>query len=177
MTENQPGESGLPADLRRIFAIQALRAFGYGFASVLVGTVLASAGLSDFQVGAVFTAMLAGMALASVAVGRYGEAVGRRRLYGSLLALMGVAGAVFAVTHWLPALLLAALSGTLSPDPNESGPITSLEQAMIGGVRAGGRARAFGRYNAVAYAAGSVGALAAAGPALARKAVPGLPSN
>ena len=90
---------------------------------------------------------------------------------------MGVAGAVFAVTRWLPALLLAALSGTLSPDPNESGPITSLEQAMIGGVEATRRVRAFGRYNAVAYGAGSLGSLAAGLPAVLRRAYPALPSG
>lgn len=167
----------MPADVRRVISIQALRAFAYGFASVLVGSILAARGFSDFQVGAVFTAMLAGMALTSVAVGRYGERVGRRRLYGSLLLLMGVAGGIFAVTHWLPALLLAALSGTLSPDPNESGPITSLEQAMIGGVERSKRARAFGRYNAVAYASGSLGSLAAGGPAAFRHFIPSLPAN
>jgi MFS family permease len=167
----------MPRDLRIIIGIQALRAFAYGFASVLVGSVLAAAGLSDLQVGAVFTAMLAGMALASVGVGRYGERVGRRRLYGALLALMGVAGGVFALTRWLPALLLAALSGTLSPDPNESGPITSLEQAMIGGVELTQRVRAFGRYNAVAFGAGSLGAAAAGLPAIARRALPWLPTN
>jgi MFS family permease len=169
--------AGLPRDIRIILTVQGLRAFAYGFASVLLGVVLAAARLSDVQVGAILTAMLAGMALTSIAVGRWGERVGRRRLYGSLLALMGVAGAVFALTRWFPALLLAALSGTLSPDPNESGPITSLEQAMIGGVRASRRVRAFGRYNAVAFAAGSVGSLAAGLPALLRKAISGVPSN
>ena len=117
-----PGEgTELPRDIRIILAIQGLRAFAYGFASVLLGVVLAAARLSDFQVGAVLTAMLGGMALASVGVGRWGERVGRRRLYGSLLALMSVAGAVFALTSWFPALLLAALSGTLSPDPTSRG--------------------------------------------------------
>ncbi|MEA2501088.1 MAG: hypothetical protein QOD01_1199, partial [Actinomycetota bacterium] len=169
--------AGLPRDIRIILTIQGLRAFAYGFASVLLGVVLAAAKLSDLQVGAILTAMLAGMALTSVAVGRWGERVGRRRLYGSLLALMGVAGAVFALTRWFPALLLAALSGTLSPDPNESGPITSLEQAMIGGVRASRRVRAFGWYNAVAFAAGSVGSLAAGLPALLRRAISGVPAN
>ncbi|MEA2588390.1 MAG: hypothetical protein QOH66_1317, partial [Actinomycetota bacterium] len=169
--------AGLPRDIRIILTIQGLRAFAYGFASVLLGVVLAAAKLSDLQVGAILTAMLAGMALTSIAVGRWGERVGRRRLYGSLLALMGVAGAVFALTRWFPALLLAALSGTLSPDPNESGPITSLEQAMIGGVRASRRVRAFGRYNAVAFAAGSVGSLAAGLPALLRRAISGVPAN
>jgi predicted MFS family arabinose efflux permease len=167
----------LPRDIRIILTIQGLRAFAYGFASVLLGVVLAAARFSDLKVGAILTAMLAGMALTSIAVGRWGERVGRRRLYGSLLALMGVAGAVFALTRWFPALLLAALSGTLSPDPNESGPITSLEQAMIGGVRLSRRVRAFGRYNAVAFAAGSVGSLAAGLPALLRKVISGVPSN
>src|SRR6267143_87453 len=167
----------LPRDIRIILAIQGLRAFAYGFASVLLGVVLAAARFSDLKVGAILTAMLAGMALASVAVGRWGERVGRRRLYGSLLALMGVAGAVFALTSWFPALLLASLSGTLSPDPSEAGPIPSLEQAMIGGVRASRRVRAFGRYNAVAFAAGSLGSLAAGLPALLRRAIPGVPSN
>src|SRR3982074_2128559 len=125
----------LPRDIRIILTIQGLRAFAYGFASVLLGVVLASARLSDVQVGAVLTAMLAGMALTSIAVGRWGERVGRRRLYGSLLALMGVAGAVFALTSWFPALLLAALSGTLSPDPNEAGPVTAPAQAVTGGGR------------------------------------------
>ena len=147
-SETQAAE--LPRDIRIILTIQGLRAFAYGFASVLLGVVLAAARFTDLKVGAILTAMLAGMALTSIAVGRWGDRVGRRRLYGSLLALMGVAGGVFALTRWFPALLLAALSGTLSPDPNESGPITSLEQAMIGGVRLSRRVRAFGRYNAVA---------------------------
>jgi predicted MFS family arabinose efflux permease len=175
VSETQAAE--LPRDIRIILTIQGLRAFAYGFASVLLGVVLAAARFSDLKVGAILTAMLAGMALTSIAVGRWGERVGRRRLYGSLLALMGVAGAVFALTRWFPALLLAALSGTLSPDPNESGPITSLEQAMIGGVRLSRRVRAFGRYNAVAFAAGSVGSLAAGLPALLQRAISGVPSN
>src|SRR3989442_885747 len=52
------GETELPRDLRIILAIQGLRAFAYGFASVLLGAVLAAARLSDLQVGAVLTAML-----------------------------------------------------------------------------------------------------------------------
>src|SRR5438105_3463610 len=174
-SETQAAE--LPRDIRIILTIQGLRAFAYGFASVLLGVVLAAARFTDLKVGAILTAMLAGMALTSIAVGRWGDRVGRRRLYGSLLALMGVAGGVFALTRWFPALLLAALSGTLSPDPNESGPITSLEQAMIGGVRLSRRVRAFGRYNAVAFAAGSAGSLAAGLPALLRKAISGVPSD
>jgi len=164
-------------DLRIILGVQSLRAFGYGFSSVLLGVVLAAGGLSGAAVGAVFTAMLAGMGLGSVAVGRWGDRIGRRRLYAGLLAVMGVAGAVFALTLWWPLLILVALSGTLSTDPNESGPITSLEQAMIGAAPRETRARVFGRYNAVAYLSGSLGALLAGGPGRLRSVWPGLPAD
>jgi MFS family permease len=155
-------------DLRLILAVQALRAFAYGFGSVILGTVLGASGLSSLQVGLVFTAMLAGMALSSVVVGLLGDRAGRRRTYVVLLVLMGVTGAVFALTRFVPLLLLAALTGTLSTDPNESGPITSLEQAMMAGAPRDMRSRVFGRYNAVAYLSGAVGALAAGGSAAFR---------
>jgi predicted MFS family arabinose efflux permease len=164
-------------DLRSILAVQGLRAFGYGFGSVLLGTALVAAGLSVTKVGAVFAAMLAGMACTSLLVGRYADRLGRRRSYIAILAVMAVAAAVFALTDWFPLLLLAALTGTLSTDPNESGPITTLEQAMIGNAPAPSRARVLGRYNAVAYLAGSFGALLAGGPAALRGLWPNVPAD
>lgn len=164
-------------DLRAILAIQALRAFAYGFGSVILGTSLAAAGFSSIEVGLVFTAMLAGTAITSIAIGLVGERAGRRRAYVALLATMGAAGAVYALTDSLPALVGVALTGTLSTDPNESGPITSLEQAMMGGAPARERSRVFGRYNAVAYLAGAIGALAAGGPSALRELAPALPSD
>ena len=167
----------MEGDLRTILAIQGLRAFLYGFGSVLIGTILAAGGLSSTAVGVVFTSMLAGMALSSLAIGRWGDRLGRRRSYALLLLIMGGAGAVFASTRWFPALVIAALTGTLSTDPNESGPITSIEQAMMGGAPAETRARVFGRYNAIAYLAGSFGALAAGGPMFFRRYFPSLPAD
>src|SRR5439155_14994390 len=107
----------------------------------------------------------------------WGDRIGRRRLYMTLFVVLGTAGAVFAFTSWLPALVIASLTGTISTDPNESGPITSLEQAMIGEAPAETRLHVFGRYNAIAYLAGAVGALAAGGPAAFRGAFPSLPAN
>src|SRR5436853_1770831 len=73
---------------------------------------------------------------------------------------MAAAGTVFALTGWLPALIVAGLTGTVSTDVVESGPFTSLEQAML--PHAGGNAtRLFGTYNTVATLAGSLGALIA----------------
>jgi predicted MFS family arabinose efflux permease len=79
---------------------------------------------------------------------------------------MGVAGSVFALTAWLPALVLAALTGTVSTDVVESGPFTSLEQAMLPHATDRDPTRLFGAYNTVATLAGSLGALAAGGPTL-----------
>jgi MFS family permease len=165
------------SDVRLIFSIQAIRAFLYGFGSIIIGASLAATGLNDLAVGAVFTAMLAGMAISSLAVGRWGEMIGRRRTYLVLLALMGVAGAVFALTGSVVALIAAALTGTLSTDPNESGPITTVEQAMLASQPPAERARVYGRYNAVAYLAGAAGALAAGGPSALRDVLPGLPPD
>jgi len=166
-------------DLLTIYAVQALRALLYGFASVLVGASLAHAGYSDAKVGLVFTAMLGGFAITSVAVGTRGDQIGRRRLYAALFLVMAAAGTVFALTRWLPALILAALTGTISVEANESGPITSLEQAMIPQVAGAARERtwAFARYNAVAYLAGSLGALAAGGPDFFRRFFPAVPAS
>ena len=167
----------LEHDLRIILAIQSLRAFGYGFASVVLGAALADGGLSDSQVGLVFAAILAGNALVSIAIGLAGDRIGRRRAYVLLLLVMSAAGVAYALSDSVVVLVLVALTGTLSTDANESGPLTSLEQAMMGGAAPEVRARVFGRYNAVAYLAGAVGALAGGGPALIRERIPNLPAD
>jgi MFS family permease len=165
------------SDVRLIFAVQAVRAFLYGFSSIIIGASLAASGLDAASVGAVFTAILLGMAISSLAVGRWGEGIGRRRSYLWLLGIMGGAGAVFALTGAVPLLVLAALTGTLSTDPNESGPITSVEQVMLASTPSAERSRVYGRYNAVAYLAGAAGALVAGGPAALREILPGLPPD
>ncbi|MEA2613946.1 MAG: hypothetical protein QOI52_1905, partial [Chloroflexota bacterium] len=164
-------------DLKRILWIQALRAFAYGFGVVVLGIALAKAGFSDTKVTVIFTAILVGMGLTSILVGFIGERIGRRRLYLLLLVLMGIVGAIFATSGNLWFLIAASLTGTMSTDANESGPITSLEQAMLGQASAQTRIRVFGRYNAVAYLAGALGALAAGGPAFLHRVWHGAPSN
>jgi MFS family permease len=121
--------------------------------------------------------MLLGMAISSLAVGRWGERLGRRRTYVGLLVVMGLAGTAFALTGSLPILALAALTGTLSTDPNESGPITTVEQSMLASTPPRERSRVYGRYNAVAYLAGALGALAAGGPSALRDLLPALPPD
>ena len=124
-------------DARRILAAQAARAAAYGLGSVLIGVTLVRQEQSALAAGVVLTSILAGNALASVAVARYGDRIGRRRTYLVLFAAMAASGTVFALTGSLPALVLAGLTGTVSTDVVESGPFTSVEQAMLPNVAEG----------------------------------------
>ena len=172
-----PVHDDLGADLRRILGIQAVRAFLYGFGAVILGASLAANGASDLAVGILGAAILAGMAISAITVGILGDRWGRRRTYGGLLLLMGVVGAAYAATDKLWILIVLALLGVLSTDANENGPLTTLEQAMIGQAPAETRLRVFGRYNAVAYLAGAFGALLAGGPAFVHRFWSGTPTG
>jgi MFS family permease len=141
---------------------QGTRAVAYGLGSVLIGVTLAERGYSDAGIGAILAALLAGNALVSMLLARHGDRLGRRRCYRFLFVAMAVAGTIFALTGWLPALIAAALTGTLSTDVVESGPFTSLEQAMLPHAAEGqDPTPLFGTYNTVATLAGSAGALLA----------------
>jgi predicted MFS family arabinose efflux permease len=149
-------------DATRIITVQALRALAYGAGSVLIGVSLKDAGLSGLAVGAILASLSVGSAIVTVLLGRFADWIGRRRCYLGLLVAMALAGAAFALTSWPPLLILAALTGTVSPDVVESGPFTSLEQAMLSHTTGADPTRLFGRYNTVATLAGSLGAALAA---------------
>jgi MFS family permease len=152
----------LGSDARRILFVQGARAFAYGLGSVLIGVTMADLGLSGTQVGLVLAALIAGAALTSIAIARLGDRLGRRRWYVGLLVTMGLAGTVFALTSSVWLLVLAGLTGTLSTEVVESGPFTSLEQAMLPNAAEGrDPTQLFGTYNTIATLAGSLGALAA----------------
>ena len=79
-------------DARRILLAQAARGVVYGLGSIVIGVSLEESGLSTTQVGLVFTSMLAGVAVASMVLARYGDRIGRRRAYRALLVGMACAG-------------------------------------------------------------------------------------
>lgn len=152
--------------LATVLASQALRGLGYGLAAVQLGAVLRGQGLDARAVGLVLAAIVAGGAAAGLALGRWGDRLGRARSYGLLYGTLTAAGVVIAAggPAWL--LALVALSGALSTEVVESGPFTTLEQVML--ADAGARqplVRGFGVYNAVATVAGAAGALLGALPA------------
>jgi MFS family permease len=165
-------------DVRLVLASQAVRAFGYGFGSVLLASTLAERGITPVNVGVVLGALVAGTVIAQLAIGRWADRWGRRRSYLTLYLALGLSGLVFASTAPLWALVVVALTGALSAEVVESGPFTSLELAMLSGrLETDALASGFGWYNAIAAAAGSLGALAAAIPQLTRAAWSGAPTD
>lgn len=166
------GIAALPSDGRRLLIAQGVRAASYGLSAVLLGTTLRDLDLPAAQVGLVLAAVVAGTVLASVAVGGYVDRVGRRRCYRALWVLLALGGVAFALTDRVVLLALAALTGALSTEVVESGPFTTLEQAMLATAVPNQRPliRGFGLYNAVAALAGSLGALSATIPGLLRSA-------
>lgn len=131
---------------------------------MLLGTTLDDLGFSSVQAGLVLGAVLTGTVAASLFVGRFGDRLGRRRCYLALYGALAITGVVFAYGTSVSVLAAVSLVGALSTEVIESGPFTTLEQAMLAGELDHRRlARGFGLYNAVAAAAGSLGALAAAG--------------
>lgn len=164
---------------RWILSAQAARAFGYGLAAVLLGATLAASGLTGAQVGLVLAAVVAGTVAASLLVGTAADRIGRRRTYLALYLALAATGAVYASTSRWPVLAAVALVGVLSTEVVESGPFTTVEQAMLATVTPHAKplVTGFGRYNAIAAAAGSLGALAAATPALMRRLLPAAPPD
>jgi MFS family permease len=150
-----------PADTRTILLVQALRAAGYGFTAVLLGTLLAARHYSPLRTGLLLATLVAGTAAASLVVGAVADRVGRRRSYAAVYVGIAVAGAIVAMGGGFWVLLLVAVTGTLSTDVVDNGPATTLEQVMLAGPPAGpSGARRYGWYNATGALAGAFGALA-----------------
>jgi predicted MFS family arabinose efflux permease len=162
------GQGRLSRDARLLIAGQGVRAAGYGFTAVLLGALLAARGFTPVQVGLVLTALIAGTALASLAVGAYADRIGRRRCYGIFFGGIAVAGVLVAIGAPLWVLLVVAATGTLSTDVVDNGPATTLEQVMLAAEDAGSSA-VYGRYNMTGAAAGALGALAVTVPGLGHR--------
>jgi MFS family permease len=114
-------------DIRLLFATRIVRLFCYGFLSVVLALYLAQAGLSERQIGLLFSLTLAGDVGISLWLTTSADRFGRRRtlLLGALL-MIG-AGTVFILAKNPLLLMVAAIIGVISPSGNEIGPFLSVE--------------------------------------------------
>ena len=160
-------------DIRRLLWVRGLRGFGDGFVSLLLPLYLIMLGLTPFQVGVIATATLLGSGLLTLAVGLHAYRFRYRTLLLAATALMTATGLGFAVVGEFWPLLIIAVVGTLNPSSGDVSVFLPLEQAVLARVVTDRRRTAvFARYSLVGALAGAAGALFAAVPELAAKALP-----
>jgi MFS family permease len=148
-------------DVSLLFATRIIRLFCYGFLSVVIALYLVETGLSEKEIGLLFSLTLAGDAGISLWLTTRADLFGRKRtlILGALLMLG--AGIVFILTDNIIILMAAAIIGVISPSGNEIGPFLSVEQAGLSQlIENKKRTQTFAWYNLVGSFATAAGALA-----------------
>src|SRR3972149_2135245 len=150
-----------PVDITLLFSTRIIRLFCYGFLSVVLALYLSEAGLTEGQIGLLFTLTLAGDALISLWLTTSADRFGRKRTLMIGALLMAGAGVAFILTRNVILLIAAAIVGVISPSGNEIGPFLSIEQAgltqLISNQK---RTQFFAWYNLAGSFATATGALA-----------------
>jgi MFS family permease len=147
-------------DIILLFTTRIIRMFCYGFLSVILVLYLAETGLTETQIGLLFTFTLAGDAGISLWLTTHADSFGRKQtlLIGALLMLG--AGIIFILTDNLIVLMIAAIIGVISPSGNEIGPFLSVEQAGLTELVSNQtRTKNFAWYNLVGSFSTATGAL------------------
>ncbi len=153
---------GLNRDGRSLFALRTARMFAYGFLAVVLVLYLDAIGLDPLAVGIVLTLTLLGDTVISLWLTTNADRFGRRRVLVAGAILMVFAGVVFALTSFVPLLILVGAIGVISPTGNEVGPFLAVEQAGLSQIVPDRRRTAtFAWYNVAGYVATATGALAA----------------
>ncbi len=154
-------------DISLLFITRIVRMFGYGFLSVILALYLSQRGLSEGEIGLMFTLTLAGDAAITLWITTSADRLGRKKMLIVGALLMVLAGLIFSLTGNFIFLVVTAIIGVISPSGNEIGPFLSIEQASLSQlVPDARRTQIFAWYNLVGSFATATGALA--GGALAQ---------
>jgi MFS family permease len=156
-------------DRTLLLAARGVRAFGFGFAAVLIGVHLEKRGLPPGLIGLTVGVGLAAASLSGLVSAGLAARVGRRATLAVAGILMVISGLDLALATQ-PALLVAAgLTGMLGAASVDLGPFASVEQAVLAETASpAARNIAFARYSLTGglfNAAGGLSATLATGPA------------
>lgn len=162
---------------------KALRAFADGYVAVLLPAYLLALGFGTLDVGILSTATLLGSALATLAVGVWGNRFHHRRLLlGAALLMLGT-GLSFACSSAFWPLLLVAFVGTLNPSSGDVSVFLPLEHARLAESSHGaGRTALFARYALLGALFAALSALASGAPTAVGdddgvRTTPGIPGD
>src|SRR5919199_6058473 len=121
----------LTNDGKLIIAARIMRAFAYGFLSIVLAVYLKLIGLNDLIIGLVLTATLINSVLFTLLASFYADRIGRRKILIMYAAIMSISGIIFVATNNYVILIMAALIGTINVTGTEAGAFLSVEQAII----------------------------------------------
>ena len=148
-------------DIPLLFTTRIVRLFCYGFLSLILALYLVETGITETQIGLLFTLTLIGDAGISLWLTTSADRFGRKKtlIIGALL--MAGAGIGFVLTRNYLLLMIAAIVGVISPGGHEIGPFLSVEQASLTQlISSEKRTHFFAWYNLVGSFATATGALA-----------------
>ncbi len=148
-------------DFRVVLATRLVRAFAFGFASVLIGILLEQRQLRPEQIGIALAIGLVAASLLGLPAAAAARRFGRRRVLAVCGLLMAVTGVDLAFATNGTLLMLAGATGMLGASV-DLGPFLPIEQALLAESVADDRqAAAFGHYSLTGGLAAAAGALAA----------------
>jgi MFS family permease len=149
-------------DRALLLAARGLRAFGFGFAAVLIGVHMERKGLPPAMIGLTLGVGLAAASLSGLASAGLAARFGRRRVLAASGLLMAVTGLDLALANEAALLILAGITGMLGAASVDLGPFASVEQAVLAEAVPGSRRNvAFARYSLTGGLFNAAGGLAA----------------
>ena len=152
----------LNRDGRILFAARALRTCAFGWLSVVLALYLARRGLPPTWIGGVFTATMVEDAILTILLSALASRLGPGRILIASAPLMTLGGVLLAVADDPRLLVAGAVLGMLSPNGQDAGPFSPLEQALLPEtVPKAARIRVFGWYNVFGFLPAALGSLAA----------------
>ncbi|SRR5579884_119278 len=151
----------LSHDGKLLFAARTIRAFSYGFLSIILAIYLKTIGFNEISIGIILATTLVNGVVFTLLASFYADRLGRRKLLMVYAALMSASGAVFLVSQNYFVLIFAALIGTINVTGTETGAFLSIEQAILPQAITDARKRntAFAFYNMFGTFAMSAGVL------------------
>ena len=145
-----------------LLATRGLRAFGFGFAAVLIGVNLERRGLPAGLIGLTLGAGLAAASLSGLGSASLAARLTRRRVLAVAGVLMALTGLDLAFASQPLLLVASGLTGMLGAASVDLGPFASVEQAVLAEtVTSAGRNTAFARYSLTGGLFNAAGGLAA----------------
>ena len=150
-------------DGKLLLYARIVRAFAYGFLSVILAIYLKLIGFDDMLIGIILSATLINSIIFTLFASFYADRIGRRNVLLLYASMMSISGSIFFVTENPLTLIIAALIGTLNITGSETSAFLSIEQAILPQTIKDNRKRntLFGLYNMAGTFAMGAGVLIA----------------